>query len=177
MTIVDLSQTLKTGMKVYPGDPIVKIVQVHNLNHEGWRLKNLSLGSHTGTHVDAFAHMDKDGDTLDKIPLDKFFGSAVVVKSTDKFPQNTGLIFGKGYLKIEDLNKIISAQPPFIGVSINCDFPVPLERNLLQSGIIIFGNLINVEKLPTGKIFIFYGFPLKIKDGDGSPVRAAAIYD
>src|SRR3990167_7414533 len=177
MTIVDLSQTLVTGMKVYPGDPIVKIVQVHNLNYEGWRLRNLSFGSHTGTHVDAFAHMDKNGDTLDKTPLNKFFGRAVVVKSTDKFPKNVGIIFGKDSLKIEDFDKIISARPPFIGISADCDFPVPLERKLLLSGVIIFGNLVNTEKLPAKKPFMFYGFPLKIKNGEGSPVRAVPFYD
>lgn len=176
MTVVDLSQTLKTGMRVYPGDPSVKIVQVHNLNREGWRLKNLSMGSHTGTHVDAFSHMDKNGNTLDKIPPDKFFGPAVFLKSTDKLPNNKGLIFGKDRLRIEDFNKIISAKPLFLGISINCDFPVPLERKLLQFGVIIFGNLVNVEKLPKKKIFMFYGLPLKIKDGDGSPIRAVAIY-
>ena len=49
--------------------------------------------------------------------------------------------------------------------------------NLVKSGpgIISYENLVNTEKLPSGKQFVFYGFPLKIRDGDGSPVRAVAI--
>lgn len=36
-------------------------------------------------------------------------------------------------------------------------------------------SLVNTDKLP--KQFIFSAFPLKIKDGDGSPVRAVAIIE
>jgi len=49
--------------------------------------------------------------------------------------------------------------------------------NLVKSGpgIISYENLVNTEKLPGDKQFMFYGYPLKIKDGDGSPVRAVAV--
>ena len=45
---------------------------------------------------------------------------------------------------------------------------------VLGSGLIIIENLTNLENV-LNKSFEFAAFPLKIKDGDGSPVRAVAI--
>lgn len=39
----------------------------------------VTLGTHAYTHVDAPSHMIAGGDTLDRIPLDRFFGEAMVV--------------------------------------------------------------------------------------------------
>ena len=49
------------------------------------------------------------------------------------------------------------------------ELDVDLERKLLQSGILTITDLVNMDKLPEDKEFMFYGVPLKIKDGDGSP--------
>ena len=35
-------------------------------------------------------------------------------------------------------------------------------------------NLCNLEKL-FGREFMFYGFPLRVRKGSGSPIRAVAI--
>lgn len=175
--IIDLSQPIFGGMKVYPGDPEVEIEQIHSIDKEGWRLRHIKMGSHTGTHVDAFSHMDREGKTLDEIPLESFFGKARVVEAADKFPKKVGLVFSSGKLELRVFDKIYAAKPPFIAVSSSCEFKVELERKLLEKGILTFTDLVNVDKLPTDKTFMFYGFPLKIKDGDGSPVRAVAIVD
>ena len=45
---------------------------------------------------------------------------------------------------------------------------------ILENEIIIIENLTNMEKL-INKNFTFMAMPLKIKEGDGSPVRAAAM--
>jgi kynurenine formamidase len=50
----------------------------------------------------------------------------------------------------------------------------PNHKIVLGAGKIIVENLTNLERL-IGKQFEFYCFPLKIKDGDASPVRAVAI--
>ena len=50
------------------------------------------------------------------------------------------------------------------------------HRRLLNEGIVIFEALANLKQLD-GKRFTFYGFPLKITNGDGSPIRAVAILD
>jgi kynurenine formamidase len=51
---------------------------------------------------------------------------------------------------------------------------LPIHKELLSHGIVLIENLTNIENLPEAG-FIFCCFPLKIKDGDGSPVRAVGI--
>jgi kynurenine formamidase len=111
MKIIDLSQEIYAGMEVYPGDPKVEIKSVHSLGEEGWRLSLLKMGSHAGTHVDAFSHMDEAGETIDKIPLERFFGKARAVRPEEEFPKEIGLIFSKGKPGMSLLDKIIEAAP------------------------------------------------------------------
>ena len=49
-----------------------------------------------------------------------------------------------------------------------------VHKALLSKGIVLIENLTNLDALPD-KGFIFCCFPLKIKGGDGSPVRAVGI--
>ena len=49
--IVDLSHRLESGMPIYPGDPAVGLTDAGQ--EEPWRVLSLTLGSHSGTHIDA----------------------------------------------------------------------------------------------------------------------------
>jgi len=51
---------------------------------------------------------------------------------------------------------------------------LPVHHMALAKGMILVENMTNLDRLP-GNGFIFACFPLKIKNGDGSPVRAVAI--
>lgn len=42
-------------------------------------VSELSIGSHTGTHVDAIKHFIEDGDSIEKAPIETFIGPARVV--------------------------------------------------------------------------------------------------
>ena len=87
MEIIDLTKTIYEGMEVYPGDPEVKIEQTYDFSNHEYLLQTITMGSHTGTHVDAFSHMNKNGKTLDEIELEKFIGFAIKVKPNEYFPQ------------------------------------------------------------------------------------------
>jgi len=66
-------------MPVWPGDSGVEIKLVSNMEEgANANVSHLSLGAHTGTHVDAPSHFIPGGETLDKIPLDHFIGEAEV---------------------------------------------------------------------------------------------------
>jgi len=177
MKVIDLSQPLFDGMDVYPGDPEVHIKQIHNLDKEGWRLRYLQLSSHIGTHADAFAHMDEKGETIDNISIEKYIGKTILVNIEDEFPKNLGLAFREGKLDSNLFEKLKQAEPLFVVVGNAADLDVELERKLLQSEILTVTDLVNMDKLPEDKEFMFYGVPLKIKDGDGSPIRAFAVLD
>jgi kynurenine formamidase len=51
----------------------------------------------------------------------------------------------------------------------------PVHHAFLTRGIPVFEQLVNVEALVGQDHAVFVGFPLKVKDGDGSPIRAAAL--
>lgn len=172
MKIIDLSQTIYSGMKVYPGDPEVAVTKIGSCETDGWVLRKITMGSHTATHVDAFSHMDESGQSLDHMPLDRFFGPARLVDPGQPFPKNIGLIFCEE-VDISSLQSILLANPPFVAGEIS----ESLERALLKKKVVTYTNLINLNQLPSDRKFMFYGFPLKIKDGDGSPVRAVAIIE
>lgn len=172
MKIIDLSVAIHSGMDVYPGDPEPQIDIVHTYAEHSWELRRITMGTHTGTHVDAFSHMHEKGKTLDDIPLNRFCGQAVALDNNDPLPRHTGLLF-RFRIDTDLLDPIVEAKPPFVGGEISED----LERALLREEIVTYTNLVNLDLLPTGSPFLFIGFPLKISKGDGSPVRAVAIID
>lgn len=172
MKVIDLSKTIYTGMDVFPGDPEVNIDLVHTYENNTWELRKLSMGSHTGTHVDSYSHMHSGKETLDEICIEKFFGESQVVHQHQDWPREVGLFFIEE-IGVEELDRIVDLNPGFVGGNITED----LERALLSKDIITYTGLINLELIPKMKTFMFYGLPLKIKSGDGSPVRAVAIIE
>ena len=89
MEIVDLSQDIYQGMKVYPGH--LKTVVFQHATHEetsarfsgGFSFQTLGLmiNDNGPTHVDSFSHLDPDPNalTIDQMPLELFYGSAICV--------------------------------------------------------------------------------------------------
>jgi arylformamidase len=52
-------------------------------------------------------------------------------------------------------------------------FDLPNHRTVFSGNMVIIENLTNLDSLP-GSRFEFFCFPLKIENGDGSPIRAVA---
>lgn len=80
MKVVDISIPNAPGQHVYPGDPEPRVDAVRTIG--GGDVCNLSLltmGSHTGTHVDAPYHFLADGPKLGEVPLDRMVGEALVL--------------------------------------------------------------------------------------------------
>lgn len=175
MQIIDLSLPIYNKMPVYPGDPEVEIKQIHSLEKEGWRLRSLKISSHLGTHINIPSHMVKDGKTLDDLSLDNYCGLTAVYQEEMKIKVGVGLIFRDKNIDEKLMELLIKIKPKFVGLSAEHEFDIEIEKKLFEAGIISYENLVNTEKLPNGKKFMFYGFPLKIRGGDGSPVRAVAV--
>ena len=83
---VDLSQTIEDRMTVYVGDADPKISSFKRLEKDGVNLSIMTLGSHTGTHVDAPRHYVKGGRGVDQVPIKSLVGEAVVVDFADIRP-------------------------------------------------------------------------------------------
>ncbi|MCB6992846.1 cyclase family protein [bacterium 210820-DFI.6.37] len=81
---VDLSWEVSENSPIYPGDPEPKVTVATTLEKEGYNLSGVYVGTQTGTHVDAPYHFSNEGETIDHMELDFFFGEAVVIRVTDK---------------------------------------------------------------------------------------------
>jgi len=79
LEFVDLSHFIHSNMPVFPGTPEARVEILADIADDGFREKILALTSHTGTHLDAPAHVLESGKTLDDYPVSAFFGSAVTI--------------------------------------------------------------------------------------------------
>ncbi|MCC6863017.1 MAG: cyclase family protein [Bryobacterales bacterium] len=77
--LIDLSHTLVDGMPGFPGDPELRIATQETIASTGYNLALLRTTTHQGTHVDAPFHFFDDGQAIDRISLDRFFGPAALI--------------------------------------------------------------------------------------------------
>ena len=87
--IVDLTHNLTNGTVVYPGDPEPNISVATTIENEGYNLFRVTVGSQSGSHVDAPYHFSNEGKTVDKMDLKRFMGNAVVVDVSSKKAKET----------------------------------------------------------------------------------------
>jgi arylformamidase len=81
---IDISVPLYTGMVHWPGDPAVEIERVMEIEAgDPCNVSKISMGAHTGTHMDAPLHFIQDGKSIDKMPLDAGIGRARVLEISD----------------------------------------------------------------------------------------------
>lgn len=83
MTLYDCTHQIETGMQTYPGDPDVSLSPHATHDVDGYRVTAVTLGSHTGTHIDAPHHTEDDGSTLGTFDVETFRFDARVVDCTD----------------------------------------------------------------------------------------------
>lgn len=84
MPIYDISNSIRSQMPVYEGDPGVEIAAWSALaKGDSANVSFLHLGAHTGTHVDAPAHFIKGAAKIDSLSLDVLIGPARVIRVPD----------------------------------------------------------------------------------------------
>jgi arylformamidase len=82
--IWDVSEPLRHGGLVYPGNPPISITPVQSIAAGGTaNVSRIDLGSHTGTHVDAPLHFMDGGAGVDELPLDVLIGPARLIAFGD----------------------------------------------------------------------------------------------
>ena len=82
--IVDLTHTLKNEISVYP-DTIPPIFKKGNtIEKDGFAELNMTMCTHTGTHIDAPSHIIPNAKSLNAFLVDKFIGDAIVVDCSGK---------------------------------------------------------------------------------------------
>ncbi len=207
--VIDLSMTLCADIPVYPTDPIFSSRRASIAEQNGANVLQLSIGTHTGTHVDMPRHISDSGLDAEVFSLSAFSGRAALIELTAKAGERIGmerlaeielpnteiLLIRTGweekagtadfftsfpFLTEEAANMLVLKGYKLIG----CDLPSvdgadgfgPAHRAFLMRGIPIVEAIVNMKAL-VGREFYFCAVPLKIRDGDGSPVRAFAMLD
>ena len=80
MRIFDISQKIRPGMVVWPGDPQVEVKQVEKISAgDEVNLTQFSMSAHTGTHVDAPFHFIDGGKKVDDLRLEDLCGPVQVI--------------------------------------------------------------------------------------------------
>src|SRR5690242_5948341 len=81
---IDVSVPLRTGMVHWPDNPPIVIERMLDIERgDTANVSKLSLGAHTGTHMDAPIHFFPTGKGIDTMPLTATIGRARVIDIRD----------------------------------------------------------------------------------------------
>lgn len=128
------------------GDAPLKITFLkQNAKGDALTLSALSLGSHTGTHIDAPLHFVPGGATLDQVPLERFIGPARVLQVPDDVQAIDSAVLAK--LKWRGATRILfrtrsSAQKWMSSPEFHKDFPYlapDAAKQLVDAGVQLVG--------------------------------------
>ena len=84
--LIDMTHTITPEIPIYPGTPVPSLSAACTLTRDGFRETMLNVSSHTGTHMDAPAHLLPEGRTLDQMPMSQFSGRATVLDVSGEGP-------------------------------------------------------------------------------------------
>lgn len=75
--IWDISQKVRVGIPVWPGDSPYREQRTWNIGPGcPVNVSEISLSTHTGTHIDAPLHYEADGRAIGEMPVDLYLGPA-----------------------------------------------------------------------------------------------------
>ena len=185
-------------MQVYPGDPQPKFDPYATIKDNKVNVTRITLGSHTGTHVDAPWHFLQEGNSIEIEPLDKFIGEAVIIDASGRNSISANDFSWQRHQKqrhCADQHRLgrfrrtdfayleVSAAEWLVENGIKCvgidtasvekygRKDAPVHKMLLACNIGIIENLANLKPFAGSRMF-FVCLPLPLKGIDGSPARA-----
>ena len=180
--LFDLTHVLKSGMPVYPGDPVTELVPIARYESGGYRLTRLDTGLHAGTHIDMPSHFSADERTASDLPLSCFITPARVFRPGDDMScirEGEAVLIATGWDRHLVASLLISKNIRILGL----DTPSPdlppfaVHRRLSEAGFFLAENLRGLCPLYEAareQVFTFYAVPLKIS-AEASPIRAFAV--
>ncbi len=176
--IIDISTQIESGMKVYPGDPEVKITEVSTVEEDGFSVRKIEMNTHAGTHVDYPNHyLPSIGEASQDLSI--FYGETQVLMTfEDRVEGSLRVLARNGVLTIERAREMTEQGLLLVGTSgesIETRGEDQVHKFLLSKGIYILENLELAQVMPG--VYTLAAFPLKIKEADASPVRAVLIDD
>lgn len=181
MEIHDLTYPVGPSTPVYPGDEPVRVTVTADLERgDAYAARRLELGSHSGTHVDAPAHLVRGGATVDRLPAELWVGPALLL-DREEFdgtpPPGTSRLLLSGCpdgIPLEWARAIVATGVRLVGIDGPSFDPIgstelPVHRVLLGAEVVLVESL-RLEGAPRGP-GVLYCLPLPVAGGDGAPAR------
>jgi arylformamidase len=82
--IYDLTATITQDLVSFPGDPTFKEENVCSIaKGDHFHLSHISMGNHTGTHIDFPCHVIEGGKNSNDYPISNLMGSGLIIKIPD----------------------------------------------------------------------------------------------
>jgi len=202
MKIYDITVALSDELPIFPGDPPFLIEPVTRLARgDDANVSRIIISSHSGTHLDPPRHYSDQGNSIDQIPLSLLVGDALLVelngipaigraelaqlplKKENRLLLKTdnSRLWGDpafsadfAYLTPDGAHYLVETGVKLVGIDYlsieRLDGEGEVHRILLDNGVIILEGL-NLTGVPGGNYELIC-LPLKIRGGDGAPVRA-----
>ena len=205
LKIYDVSMMIHEGMMTYKNDEAKRphLTSVKKLPADTSNESSITMNLHTGTHIDAHYHMDKNGDTIERLDLARLImtrcrvidmmhvlegisredlmtlkierGDFVLFKTTNSFSEE----FSFEFVYLEKSGAEFLVEKGISGVGIDS---LGIERNqpkhethkaLMDKDIIIIEGL-RLKDVSEGA-YLMCALPLKIKGADGAPARVVLL--
>ena len=204
VSIIDITRPIRAGMPVWPGDPEVCLSPVLSISAgDGATVSRLTLGTHTGTHIDAPSHLLQAGSTADQTDLAALVGPCLVVDvGSDDLVEGDDLgpdALSAQRLLLKGSAREVGAEAPdpayqalspdaarllvgagvlLVGTEVPSVDPVdsadlPAHRLLLDAGIVIVEGL-DLSAVIPGQ-YQLVCLPLPIVGADGAPARTILL--
>jgi arylformamidase len=195
---VDVSVPIYAGMVHFPDNPSIEIETLSHVDRgDLCTVSRLTMGSHTGTHIDAPIHFLPGGTGAEQIPVENLIGPARVIEIKDpdavtaeelrvhKLGARERLLFKTS--NSERCWKTSQFVPDFVSIAedaasylaslntlaVAIDYlsagSPQTHRTLLGAGVVIIEGL-NLTGISQGRYELLC-LPLKILGGDGAPAR------
>ena len=198
--IFDITRPLSNSSVVYPGDSPPMFKQ-HDRGQ--YLISDLSMNSHSGTHIDAPVHYLKTWETIDMIPLSRLVGPCRVLDVTDAGRDITEQVI-RG--KINGITRVLLKTGFSSCAEFREDYPSLtrdaakyLVKNRIQcigidsfsieafvcNGAVhseLLGNdcaiieLLDLSAIPEGE-YTIVALPLRLSGLDGSPARVILLQE
>jgi arylformamidase len=208
MQIYDVTRTLQAGMATWPGEPGPDLSLIKQMSAgQAADVSHLSLGVHTGTHVDAPRHFIPGGAGVESLPLTALIGPARVASIKHEGAIRADELERSGLDGVERVLFRTRNSDEWSGAEFKDDF-VYLDPEaahwLVERGIRLVGvdylsveafaaaeplthrtllsaGVVIVEGLDLREIspgdFILSCLPLKLAGADGAPARVVLMRD
>jgi kynurenine formamidase len=205
MRVIDLTHPISGEMPVYfPWHPKTEVVKTANYKEHRCEVTRLTIGSHTGTHIDAPSHVFEGMPTMDQYDPQLWFIDAQVLDFTGREPRREiteeemraklkrkriGVVvktgwdayFGRGdyyetYPPISNRAAEFLAAMEIPVLAADTPFTLDVHHILLKNGIPLITSLNHTDQLREGMIKLIAA-PLLIKGGDGAPARVLAVIE